>query len=65
MNEHDRKLEAAEKATLAAKKGATITKIRRIEEKYDVDLNIYNHIDGFSFTGVNDWGQLETINVYE
>jgi len=42
-----------------------LAEIRKIEHKYGVSLIVQRHIDGFSFMGMDDWGQECRVNIFE
>ena len=66
MNPTDSQAQAAEEATKKANKGKLdLAEIRKIEHKYGVDLEFQHHLDGFSFMGMDDWGQECRVNIFE
>ena len=66
MNPTDSQNQAAEEATKKANKGKLdLAEIRKIEHKYGVSLIVQRHIDGFSFMGMDDWGQECRVNIFE
>ena len=66
MNPTDSQNQAAEEATKKANKGKLdLAEIRKIEHKYGASLIVQRHIDGFSFMGLDDWGQPCRVNIFE
>ena len=66
MNKNDSQAQAAEEASKKASKDKLdLAEVRKIETKYGVSLIVQRHIDGFSFLGVDEWGQECRVNIFE
>ena len=66
MNPTDSQKQAEEEASKKALKDQLdLSEIRKIEKKYGARLSVQRHIDGFSFMGVDEWGQSCRVNIFE